>query len=414
MPITWKNIEAPDFRGSSAMMGQAGDALSNALQGLQNIAQDQQAIQQKNYEVGQAKKLGAFDLALRGLDQNQTNELMANPNALANLLGTNDAATVAAAQKSLGGRYDVLADTAAKQAALEAERAFTVQQAEQQNVWDQEKAAQQNVWDTQLAATKAANDAANAQADRAHEVKMFNLEQSTVKPEYTVTEQYNETTGTKERIAVNKNNPNDVVVLGGSEQGKQSKEAEKAEVKRLEGIKTTRQNGTETYNTTSTQLSLLSGITDDDIANVGGWSSIGGAFTPETNASRAKFDQILASGFMTNIGQMKGMGALSNAEGSKVTAAYTALVDPETNTLRTGLDEKFIKSELTKLNELAQQGQKVGQWMEQTGRKPTSKERDLIANGSIKIAPTNALELLRQNPSARDQFKSKYGYLPTF
>ncbi len=132
--------------------------------------------------------------------------------------------------------------------------------------------------------------------------------------------------------------------------------------------------GNNMYQAASNQLELLNSITDDDVYNAAGVSSIGGAWTPGTRSSVAKFNQLLASGFMQNISAMKGLGSLSNAEGSKVTAAYTSLVDPDNNQLKTGLDEGFVKREIAKLKESANRLQKIGKFYEMYGREPTIKE----------------------------------------
>ncbi len=142
-----------------------------------------------------------------------------------------------------------------------------------------------------------------------------------------------------------------------------------------------------TMNTSAqSTLDQVNAITASDISNAGGWSSYGGAWSPSSRSSVAKFDQILAGQFMDNISQMKGMGSLSNAEGSKVTAAATALVDPETNTLRTGLDEDFIREQLGIIKNGAQRLQRVSDWIAATGREPSLAEERALMQGNTQTA----------------------------
>lgn len=60
--------------------------------------------------------------------------------------------------------------------------------------------------------------------------------------------------------------------------------------------------------------------------------------------------------------------------GSKVTAAATALVDPETNALKTGLPEKFLKEQLGILQNGASNMQTIAEFHQSNGREPSIKE----------------------------------------
>lgn len=51
MAITWRNIDAPDLRGVSSLMGQAGDAFSGALDSLSNLGN-----QQRNVNIAQQEQ----------------------------------------------------------------------------------------------------------------------------------------------------------------------------------------------------------------------------------------------------------------------------------------------------------------------------------------------------------------------
>lgn len=124
-------------------------------------------------------------------------------------------------------------------------------------------------------------------------------------------------------------------------------------------------------------------------------------YTPGTDAydfgkELESFDSKL---FLSNIQSMKGMGALSNAEGAKVSAAAGAI--------KPGMSEKafaenlgIIKAELAKAKVRMDTGNLVQQRPQQ--QQPTDKPQ----------APASAVEYLKQNPQFKGAFKVKYGYLP--
>jgi len=117
-------------------------------------------------------------------------------------------------------------------------------------------------------------------------------------------------------------------------------------------------------------------LTGDLIEHAAGWSSLLGLskITPEGRSATSMFDQVLGKGFLANVAEMKGLGSLSNAEGSKVTSAWTALVDPDTNQMRTGLDEKQTEKELNRLVNSMYNLEALAQFGETHGRSPTAKE----------------------------------------
>ncbi len=131
---------------------------------------------------------------------------------------------------------------------------------------------------------------------------------------------------------------------------------------------------TNTYSNAQDTKNAIGNISDLDIENAGGGSSIGGAWLPESRGSVAKLNQVLSQQFLNNISQMKGLGSMSNAEGSKVTGAATALVDPETNALKTGLPEDFIKEQLGILKAGASNMQAISKFHQEHGREPNIEE----------------------------------------
>ncbi|PKG37723.1 hypothetical protein [Psychromonas sp. Urea-02u-13] len=128
------------------------------------------------------------------------------------------------------------------------------------------------------------------------------------------------------------------------------------------------------YNVADSSIKAVDLITDEDVVNAGGATSLGGAITPSSRASVAKVNQLLSKEFTANVADLKGLGSLSNAEGSKITSAQTALVDPETGELKTGLDEAFIKDQLSILKVGAENSQLIAQYIQKEGREPTIKE----------------------------------------
>jgi len=157
------------------------------------------------------------------------------------------------------------------------------------------------------------------------------------------------------------------------EVNKRDKEAATSKAKAKEN-KAVNRLAIDTYANAQDTLNTINNISDGDIENAGGGSSIGGAWLPASRGSVAKFNQVLSQQFLNNISQMKGLGSMSNAEGSKVTGAATALVDPETNALKTGLPEDFIKEQLTTLKEGASNMQAISKFHQEQGREPSIDE----------------------------------------
>lgn len=161
------------------------------------------------------------------------------------------------------------------------------------------------------------------------------------------------------------------------EVNKRDKEAaaDKAKAKEYKAVNRL---ATDTYANAQDTLNTINNISEGDIENAGGGSSIGGAWLPASRGSVAKFNQILSQQFLNNISQMKGLGSMSNAEGSKVTGAATALVDPETNALKTGLPEDFIKEQLLTLKKGASNMQAISKFHQEHGREPSIEEWETL------------------------------------
>lgn len=114
----------------------------------------------------------------------------------------------------------------------------------------------------------------------------------------------------------------------------------------------------------------------------------------------ALIDTLDAKNFLIAIQQMKGMGALSNAEGEKLSRAVQSLSRDQTEgQLRRNLEE--IKT----ITSRAVQSVKT-----RTGAdKKTVVDAIPLQQGQ---APQQAVDYLMQNPQFKEQFKAKYGYTP--
>lgn len=120
-------------------------------------------------------------------------------------------------------------------------------------------------------------------------------------------------------------------------------------------------------------------------------------YTPGTDAydfgkELESFDSKL---FLSNIQSMKGMGALSNAEGAKVSAAAGA-IKPGMSEGAFAENLGIIRKELEKAKARMDSGNLIPQ-------KPQN---------NATPAPDAAVEYLRKNPNFKSAFKAKYGYLP--
>lgn len=168
------------------------------------------------------------------------------------------------------------------------------------------------------------------------------------------------------------------------------------------------------YSTAKGALDVIDTITPEDISNVTGVLSLGGQITPNTRSSAGKFNQLLGQEFLGNVEQLKGLGSLSNAEGSKITAAANGLVDAETNTLRTGLDADFVASELNKIESSYGTMQRIAEFTETNGREPSINELNEITPvldaggvpyvvGGAGVTESDILQTMKDNNLSRKQ-----------
>jgi hypothetical protein len=121
----------------------------------------------------------------------------------------------------------------------------------------------------------------------------------------------------------------------------------------------------------------------------------GGTFPGTAGAdSEARRLQLDAQAFSEAIQKMRGLGALSNAEGSKVSAAYTRA----TNVDQTEEAAAEAWAEVLDNLRLAEERLRMGVRVNETA-----------AGGN---APAQAIDHLRRNPQLKEAFRQKYGYVP--
>lgn len=143
--------------------------------------------------------------------------------------------------------------------------------------------------------------------------------------------------------------------------------------------------------------------TIDRIRKSPGFSSAVGARIPfldqlpgsDAQETIGLIETLQSQTFLAEVGKMKGMGALSENEGKKLSAAIGSLNrDMSEKGFRKSLDE--IESYLSKARKVA---------LEKYGRSPETEAPAVQA-------PQAAIDYLRQNPQFKQQFQEKYGYLP--
>lgn len=110
----------------------------------------------------------------------------------------------------------------------------------------------------------------------------------------------------------------------------------------------------------------------------------------------ALLETLDSKNFLNAIQQMRGLGALSDAEGKKVSSAIQNLSRDQT--------EKQLRENLTQVVEITNRAiEKSKQIIQQEGGELPQQRVE---------APQSAIDFLRQNPNLAEQFKAKYGYLP--
>lgn len=123
------------------------------------------------------------------------------------------------------------------------------------------------------------------------------------------------------------------------------------------------------------------------------------AGTPAADTA-ALIDTLDAKNFLIAIQQMKGMGALSNAEGEKLSRAVQSLSRDQT--------EGQLKRNLEEIKTITSRAVETVRTRTGSDKKATVDAIPLQQNQ----APQQAVDYLMQNPQFKEQFKAKYGYTP--
>lgn len=109
--------------------------------------------------------------------------------------------------------------------------------------------------------------------------------------------------------------------------------------------------------------------------------------------TQARLDTFKSQAYLTAVQAMKGMGALSDAEGKKLDQAVGSLQNSQS-------EESFRRNAGVILNTLNQKrSEAVGKYVQQNGIKRME-------------APQASIEYLKQHPELSTDFINRYGYLP--
>jgi hypothetical protein len=144
----------------------------------------------------------------------------------------------------------------------------------------------------------------------------------------------------------------------------------------------------------------------------------------KTAKTESLIDTLNSKTYLDSVQQMKGMGALSDAEGKKLSSAIASL--------NTNMSEKDFKGSLNTIIQITKRAQtkasnklqKLGYSVpnvenayqdnqDDTTPNPDISDASQSNQGARMTAPSAAIDYVRSNPSSLQEFKEKYGYVPT-
>lgn len=188
---------------------------------------------------------------------------------------------------------------------------------------------------------------------------------------------------------------------------------------RKAGLTSAYTNATDTINLAKTIMNSkgLSGATG--VSSI--FPTIPGSDTAKTESL---LDTLNSKTYLDSVQQMKGMGALSDAEGKKLSSAIASL--------NTNLSEKDFKSNLNTIIKITGRAQKkAASLMQNAGYSVPDVDNVYDDNKSYNAfmrnldnaeqgsqdarmqAPEAAISYVRNNPGSLEEFKEKYGYAPS-
>jgi hypothetical protein len=180
---------------------------------------------------------------------------------------------------------------------------------------------------------------------------------------------------------------------------------------RKAGLTSAYTNATDTINLAKTIMNSkgLSGTTG--VSSI--FPTIPGSDTAKTESL---LDTLNSKTYLDSVQQMKGMGALSDAEGKKLSSAIASL--------NTNLSEKDFKSNLNTIIKITGRAQKkAASMMQNAGYSVPDVDNVYDDNKSYNAeqgsqdarmqAPEAAISYVRNNPGSLEEFKEKYGYAPS-
>lgn len=121
----------------------------------------------------------------------------------------------------------------------------------------------------------------------------------------------------------------------------------------------------------------------------------------EAQTVKAKIETLKSQSFLNEVEKMKGLGALTEAEGQRLVSAI--------GSLDRDMPEKAFKAELNKIRGYMESRKSAAAKKYGIEQPQASTQQH---GQALQQAPQQAIEYLRENPQFKTAFKQKYGYLP--